>query len=343
MRLPPLNALRAFEATARHSSVHKAAKELHVTPAAVSHQIKALEEHFGFDLFKREPRRLRLTPAAEASLPTLTAAFAQMAEAVAIAQQFANAGRVTVSAPPAITAKWMIPRLGRFRSSYPDIDLHIAARQSMRDAASGDAEPANPLEDADIAIRFGPGDYPDYEVHKLFDSYTLPMCSPKLLEGEHPLRTPDDLRYHTLIHYESDNAMMDVGRPNWASWLKAAGVRGINTRRGTTFNHVTIALRAAEDGLGVVLGTPITAAAELASGRLVTPFALSLPLGVAYHLIYAASSKQQPSVMAFRDWILSEARDDPWANRPATPANAAAAAVSATESPAPIASEGSAD
>src|SRR5690606_27655752 len=131
MRLPPLNALRAFEATARHSSVHKAAKELHVTPAAVSHQIKSLEEHLGFDLFKREPRRLRLMPAAEACRPKLSAAFVQLAEAVAIAQQFANASRVTVSAPPAITAKWMIPRLGRFRQSHPDIDLRIAARNSM--------------------------------------------------------------------------------------------------------------------------------------------------------------------------------------------------------------------
>lgn len=334
MRLPPLNALRAFEAAARHSSVHKAAKELHVTPAAVSHQIKSLEEHLGFDLFKREPRRLRLTPAAEACLPKLSAAFAQMAEAMSIAQQLADSARVTVSVAPALAAKWVIPRLSHFRDLHPEIDLRIAARQSMRDVTSGETEAAgNPLEDADIAIRFGAAQYPDYIIHPLFESYTLPMCSPKLLEGEHALRTPDDLRYHTLLHYESDNAMMDVGRPNWASWLKAAGVRGINTRRGTTFNHVTMALRAAEDGLGVVLGTPITAAAELASGRLVTPFPLSLPLGVSYYLIYAASAKDQPSVMAFRDWILSEARDDPWAHPRGVPGTSG-------ENAAPIASPG---
>lgn len=314
MRLPPLNALRAFEATARHCSVHKAAKELHVTPAAISHQIKALEEHLGFELFKREPRRLRLLPAAEACLPKLTAAFAQMAEAVSIAQQLAHAGRVTVSAPPAIAAKWLIPRLGRFRDLHPDIDLRIVARQSMRDLG-GDGETAgNPLEDADIAIRFGAGDYPDHIAHKLFDTYTLPMCSPKLLRGEHPLRTPDDLRHHTLLHYESDNALMDIGRPNWASWLKAAGVRGINTRRGPTFNHVTLALHAAEDGLGVVLGTPITATSELTDGRLVAPFPLALPVGVAYYLLYAPSAQEQAPIMAFRDWLLSEARDDIWAD-----------------------------
>lgn len=337
MRLPPLNALRAFEAAARHCSVHKAAKELNVTPAAVSHQIKTLEEHFGFDLFKREPRRLRLTPAAEACLPTLTAAFGHLAEAVAIAQQYAHAGRVTVSAPPAIAAKWMIPRLGRFRDLHPDIDLRIAARQSMRDLGGDGEASGSPLEDADIAIRFGAGDYPDYVAHKLFDAYTLPMCSPKLLSGEHPLRTPEDLRFHTLIHYQSDNAMMDVGRPNWVSWLKAAGVRNINTRRGPTFNHVTLALRAAEDGLGVVLGTPITAAAELREGRLVTPFELSLPLGVAYYLLYAPTAKQQPAVMAFRDWILNEARNDTTRDPKYTPSTVAAA-DNPDEAPPPIAS-----
>ncbi len=313
MRLPPLNSLRAFEAAARHCSVFKAAKELHVTPAAVSHQIKALEEHLGIELFKRQPRRLTLTPAAEACLPKLTAAFGLMADAVNSAQQLARAGRVMVSSPPALATKWLIPRLSKFRDLYPEIDLRIAARQTRRDfdrSTTGQVD--NLLEDADIAFRLGDGDYPGYIVHKLFDTFTLPMCSPRLLQGEHPLRTPDDLRYHTLLHYESDNGSMDTNRPNWNSWLKAAGVRGIDTRRGPTFNHVTLAMQAAEDGLGVFLGMPALASTEMAEGRLVTPFPLKLPGGAGYYLLHNEESQRQPTIVAFRDWVLSEARQETW-------------------------------
>jgi LysR family glycine cleavage system transcriptional activator len=314
MRLPPLNALRAFEAAARHSSVLKASQELHVTPAAVSHQIKALEEFLGVMLFKRTPRRITLTPAGEACLPKLTAAFNQMAEAVAAAQQLSHAGRVMVSVAPAIGSKWLIPKLAKFRDLHADIDLRISARQSMVDRMRGEHERgSNLLDGGDVAIRLGDGDYPGYVTHKLFTSYSLPICSPSLLEGPHPLRTPDDLRHHTLLHYENDIAMVDVGRPTWASWLKAAGVRGINTMRGPTFNHVALAMQAAADGLGVVLGVPIMASEEIAEGTLVAPFNLSLPTGGSYYLLHTEAAQREPSIMAFRDWLLSEARSEPWA------------------------------
>lgn len=318
MRLPPLNSLRAFEAAARHCSVYKAAKELHVTPAAVSHQIKSLEEHLGIELFKRQPRRLSLTPAAEACLPKLSAAFALMSEAVTSAQQLARAGRVLVSMPPALATKWLIPKLAKFRDLYPEIDLRISAHQRPRDferSASGQAD--NLLEDADIAVRLGDGDYPGYITHKLFDTYTTPMCSPRLLSGEHPLRTPDDLRHHTLLHYEADNASMDAHRPTWSSWLKAAGVRGVDTRRGPTFNHVTLAMQAAEDGLGVFLGMPTLAEAEIAEGRLVAPFPLKLYSGAGYYLLHNEETQRQPTIIAFRDWVISEARKETWAPGPA--------------------------
>lgn len=313
MRLPPLNALRAFEAAARHGSVFRAAQELHVTPAAVSHQIKGLEEFLGVMLFKRTPRRITLTPAGEACLPKLSAAFNQLAEAVAAATQAANAGRVMVSVPPALGAKWLIPKLVTFRDRHGDIDLRISARQTLVDRARQSEPSASLLEGGDVAIRFGDGDYPGYVTHKLFTSYSLPMCSPRLLEGAHALRRPEDLRHHTLLHYENDIAMMDVGRPNWASWLKAAGVSGLNTRRGPTFNHVTLAMQAAADGLGVVLGIPIMASDEIADGRLVAPFALSLPTGATYYLVHTEEAEQEPAIMAFRDWILAEARSEPWA------------------------------
>lgn len=316
MRLPPLNSLRAFEAAARHCSVNKAAQELHVTPAAISHQIKALEEFLGIELFKRQPRRLSLTPAAEACLPKLTAAFAQMGEAVAEAQQFANAGRVLVSAPPALISKWLIPHLAGFQAVHPEVDLRLSARQTMVDSVREETDQtASVLEDADLAIRFGHGDYPGYVTHKLFDSYALPMCSPKLLQGEHPLRTPDDLRHHTLLHYAAEDST-DVGRPDWSAWLKAAGVRGINPRRGPTFNHIMLAMQAAEDGLGVVMGIPIMATSQIAAGELVVPFALSLPISASYFLVHGTAVEQEASVMAFRDWVLENARNEPWRHPP---------------------------
>lgn len=314
MRLPPLNALRAFEAAARHSSVHKASQELHVTPAAISHQIKALEEHLGVMLFKRTPRRITLTPAGEACLPKLTAAFAQMADAVAAAQQMSHAGRVMVSVAPALGSKWLIPKLAHFGDLHADIDLRISARQTLVDRIRGEIDRGGSLlEGGDVAIRLGDGDYPGYVTHKLFTSYSLPICSPRLLEGPKPLRTPDDLRHHTLLHYESDIALVDVGRPTWASWLEAAGVHGVNTRRGPTFNHVTLAMQAAADGLGVVLGVPIMASEEIADGTLVAPFDLSLPTGGSYYLIHTEAAEREPTIMAFRDWLLSEARSEPWA------------------------------
>lgn len=314
MRLPPLNALRAFEAAARHGSVYKAAQELHVTPAAISHQIKGLEEYLGVALFKRLPRKIVLTPAGEACLPKLTAAFAQLAEAVAAAQQMAHAGRVIVSVPPALATKWLIPKLAGFRDRHADIDLRIAARQTLVDRARNELDQTGSLlEGGDVAIRFGDGDYPGYVTHKLFTSYSLPMCSPRLLEGPNPLRTPEDLRHHTLLHYESDVAMVDVGRPNWDSWLKAAGVRGVNTRRGPTFNHVILAMQAAADGLGVVLGVPIMASEEMAEGTLVAPFPLALPTGASYYLLHTEAAEREPSIVAFRDWVLSEAHKEPWA------------------------------
>ncbi|MFT4048055.1 MAG: transcriptional regulator GcvA [Solimonas sp.] len=316
MRLPPLNALRAFEAAARHASVHKAAQELHVTPAAISHQIKALEEHLGIALFKRLPRRIELTPAAEACLPKLSAAFVQMADAVAAAQHLVNAGRLMVSVSPVFAAKWLIPRLSSFRDQNPDIDLRISARQTLIDRTHGDLDQGsrNLLESSDIAIRFGDGDYGELITHKLFASYLLPMCSPRLVEGAQPLRTPDDLRQHTLLHYENDVATMDIGRPNWGSWLKAAGVRGINPRRGPTFNDMMLATQAAADGLGVVLAAPLMAREDIAAGRLIVPFSLSLPTGASYYLVYTQERAEEPSLRAFRDWIVDEAQRDPWAD-----------------------------
>lgn len=317
MRLPPLNALRAFEAAARHLSLRKAAAELHVTPAAISHQIKSLELSLGAPVFKRLPQRIELTSAGEALLPRLSAAFEEMAQAVASVRGLQHTSRVTVAAPPALASKWLAPRLNRFAALYPDIDLHISADTSLIDSVREDSgEAGTLLEGADLAIRSGHGEYEGYVVEQLFRIYTIPMCSPRLLEGTHPLRQPGDLRHHTLLHHETGIDQTDSERPNWATWLKTAGVQGVNDKRGPTFNQVGMAMEAAVDGLGVVLGIPVVAASDLEAGRLVMPFTLSLPVSASYHLVHTEKVAREPGVAALREWLLSEARNERWAEPP---------------------------
>lgn len=317
MRLPPLNSLRAFEAAARHLSLRKAAAELHVTPAAISHQVKSLEEALGVMVFKRLPQQVELTLAGEALLPRLSAAFEEITQAVEAVRRLQQTGRVTVAAPPALASKWLAPRLNRFAALYPDIDLHITADVSLIDSVREDSgEGGNLLEGADLAIRSGHGEYEAYVVELLFPTYAIPMCSPRLLQGANPLRNPEDLRFHTLLHHETGIDHTDAERPNWATWLKRAGVQGVNEKRGPRFNQVAMAMEAAADGLGVVLGIPVVAAADLESGRLVMPFTLSLPMAASYYLVHSEKAAREPSVAALRDWLLAEAREERWAKLP---------------------------
>lgn len=308
IRLPPLNGLRAFEAAARHLSFQKAAEELHVTPAAISHQVKGLEEHLGVQLFRRGNRALELTDAARLCLPKLQEGFDCLREAVERLLSEKDTTTLEVRVAPSLAAKWLMPRLHRFISAHPDIDVRIAADSQLIDVSersSAGKEHGTPAGDADLCIRFGAGHYFGYRVDKLFDVSLLPMCSPKLLEGEHPLRTPDDLRHHTLLH--DDVVYFDRGASNWEVWLEAADVKNVDAARGAHFNHTALALEAAADGSGVVLATPVVAAADLASGRLVRPFALSLPSDFAYYAISPETRADAPAVARFREWLFEEA------------------------------------
>lgn len=308
-RLPPLNALRAFEAAARHLSFVQAARELHVTPAAISHQVKALEEFLGVALFHRGGRGLELTGAARACLPRLSEGFDRIAEAVERLRAEADAATLTVSSAPSFATKWLAPRLHRFAAAHPEVDVRINASTRLVDAsrsgpdAAGEA--SSTLNEADVAIRFGSGVYPGYRVDKLMSVAVSPVCSPALLAGKDPLRAPEDLRRHVLIH---DNLLTDDGRPLWEAWLELAGVRGVDLARGMRFNHSALALEAAADGLGVALGITALAAADIAAGRLARPFDLALPLGAAYYLVCAERACERPDVAAFRNWILEEAK-----------------------------------
>lgn len=294
--LPPLGALRAFEAAARLMSFTKAAEELHVTPAAISHQIHALEEDFGVRLFQRLSRSIALTPSARILLPGLSAGFAEVQAAVGRLRAHNDTGTLTVTASPSFAAKWLVLRLHRFQEEAPEIDVRISATDSVVDMSRGDF---------DVAVRYGAGRYPGLEVELLFTNEVFPACSPQLLAAGPPLRVPGDLRHHALIH---DQAIeRDPLVPTWPMWLKAAGVTDMTAPSGLSFNNMHLALDAAIAGHGVVLAYSTIAAADIAAGRLVRLFSLSLPDQFAYYLVTAPGALERPKVRAFRDWLRREA------------------------------------
>ncbi|MGH8648086.1 MAG: transcriptional regulator GcvA [Burkholderiales bacterium] len=311
-RLPPLNALRAFEAAGRHLSVKKAAAELNVTPAAVSHQIKALEDHLGVKLFVRRNRALELTEAARACLPKLREGFDGLVQAVERIRAHKDGGMLTVSVAPSFAARWLMPRLHRFLESHPATDVRVSAR--LRQAAEGSrrgvtAERATVdtwLADSDVAILYGRGDYPGFQVDRLFTLTITPICSPRLItDPEHPLLRPADLRHQLLLH--DDTGDLYDGVSFWEVWLKAAGMDDVDLSRGAHFSHAVLAFEAAAEGHGVVATMPLLAESDLHAARLVTPFALRVPLQSSYYLVCAEAVARRKDVAAFREWLLAEA------------------------------------
>jgi len=294
--LPPLNALRAFESAGRHLSFTKAAAELNVTPAAIGHQVKALEELLEVPLFRRLTRALRLTAAGQAALPTISQGFDKLAQGVEQMRAHCESGVLTISVSPSFGAMWLVPRLEHFRRRHPDIEIRIDGTDRLVDLAR---------DDADVALRYGPGGYKGVRVDWLFSQVNTPVCSPALLSGEHPLRQPDDLRHHTLLHIDWKDA-----EASWRMWLLAAGLHDIDPTRGPHFTMENMAVQAALDGHGVALIGDMLVADDLAAGRLVRPFdpSLSTPLSFSYYLLSAKDSAEQPKVAAFRDWLLEEAR-----------------------------------
>lgn len=304
-QLPPLNSLRVFESAARHLSFSKAADELFVTKAAVSHQIKALEDHLGFALFERKNRAIELTEAAKVALPKLREAFSTLSEAVQLMRRYTEHASVNVCMAPSFAAKWLVPRLHKFSGTHPEIDMQITGDDTLITSRNSSANMDDWFRNdkIDVIIRFGSGNYPGYRVDKLFDVSAVPLCSPKLLsEGEHPLKTPDDLRHHTLLHDDTGYA----GRPSWANWLELADVEGVDTRRGLHFNHVLLVLAGAIDEQGVGLSMEPLAQYDIDAGRLCIPFDLKMPLENAYYVIRPEQESGNESVEAFVSWILEE-------------------------------------
>jgi LysR family transcriptional regulator, glycine cleavage system transcriptional activator len=307
-RFPPLNALRAFEAAARHLSFKVAARELFVTPGAVSHQVKLLEEYLGVQLFRRLTRALELTAEAHSLLPRVQEGLAALTEAVERLRAREDAPALTVIAPPNFAARWLVPRLARFTAAHPSVELHIASRPTMIDGRGDSAVMplADAREDTPMAmIRFGDGRYPGAHVDEVFSAVYVPVCSPALTRAQHPLRKPADLRFHTLLH--DDTVTEEGARPSWSDWLGAVGIEGVDATRGPHFSDASLAFEAALEGLGVALAMKPLVATEIEAGRLVVPFNITAPATYAYYLVTPEGSEASGTVADFRRWLLAEA------------------------------------
>lgn len=295
-RIAPLNALRAFEAAARHLSFTKAAEELHVTPAAISHQIKALEEYCGAPLFRRMTRALLLTDRGQAVLPAMREGFDMLAAASHQMAQPWDDRVLTVSAAPSIAAKWLVTRLERFRIKEPEIDVRLDTTDRLTDFGR---------DGVDLVIRYGGGNYPGLHVETLFPTAVFPVCSPDLLKGPRPLKEPNDLANHTLLHV--DWSSQHVTWPVWRMWLLAAGAEGVDSERGPRFNDAGLILQTAIAGQGVALAADVLVADDLAAGRLVRPFELSVPVDFGYHIVCPKEKAKDRKVAAFAAWLHEEA------------------------------------
>jgi len=297
-QLPPLKPLRAFEAAARHLSFTKAAQELNVTQAAISHQVKTLEDVLQIQLFRRFNRRLMLTDAGQTYLPELTEALDQIDAATRRLRAIDDSGDLKISVATSVAAKWLLPRLVRFRQKHPDIDVSVSASDKLVDFAR---------DDIDIGIRYGYGVYPGLRVDKLMQDSVFPVCSPALLQGPSPLREAADLKHHTLLH-EEWGTMIDA--PDWRAWLAAAGVTGVNPVRGPAYSHSSLSLQAAIDGQGVALARSSLVGLDLEAGRLVQPFGPALPTDYACYVVSPEVAAERPKIKAFRDWLLEQAEAD---------------------------------
>jgi LysR family glycine cleavage system transcriptional activator len=290
-RLPSLNGLRAFEAAARHLSFTVAAAELNVTQTAISHQIRRLEEELGIRLFVRQNRALALTPEAKDYLPGVRAAFNDLRLATDRLRRKDSDHVLTVSSLASLAAKWLLPRLSAFQEAHPDIDVRITTSTSLVDFKSGDV---------DAAIRYGRGHWPGLRADWLMADQLFPVCSLVSLTGNRPLRSPEDLRDHTLLHtsggYDDD----------WRLWLTAAGLpTNLSTQPGLTFDLIFMTVQAAIDGIGVAMGRTSYVEGDIANGRLLVPFKITLPADAGFYLVSPQASADSPKLSAFRQWLIA--------------------------------------
>ena len=301
---PPLNALRAFEAAARHLSLTRAAVELNVTPGALSHQIRGLEDHLGVKLFDRGVRSIALTAAGKALHPGLQAGFLHIRDALASLMTFSDVRVLVISTPPGFTSKWLAPRLYRFSTANPEIDVRVSSSINNANFTTDGVDAAIRNLAVDAALDDA------LEVEKLFDQTFVPVCSPAFVERYGPFTSPDMLKRAPLIHDESFSSRAVM--PNWGDWFAAAGVRDVDVRRGLRFNSADHALDATVEGAGVLLAHDVLAYDDLRTGRLVMPFDLRLPSRRCYSFVCPKKRRESVNVRAFRAWLRQEAAALDW-------------------------------
>ena len=291
-RLPPLNALRAFEAAARSENFTRAAEELNVTQGAVSHQVKALEQILDVRLFRREGQRLALTESGREYLLVVRDAFDRIALGTERLVQRRGSGVLTVSTSPDFAAKWLVSRIGRFAENHPEIDLRISASVHHVDFAR---------EDVDIAVRHGDGHWAGMDVVRLCSERLFPVCSPKLASGRRRIAKAVDLLKFPLLRLDDWS--------NWARWFEAAGVTD-PVLRGPVLNRASMLIDAAIDGQGIALARTALAASDIISGRLIRPIDVSLGMQSTYWIVCPKAAAKTPKIVTFRNWLLAEAARD---------------------------------
>ena len=296
-RLPSLNGLRAFEAAARYLSFTQAASELNVTQTAISHQIKRLEQELGVRLFIRQNRALTLTAEASEYLPGVRAAFNDLRLATDRLLRREDDHVLTVSTLASLAAKWLLPRLSAFQEAHPGIDVRITTSTTLVDFQR---------DNVDAAIRYGRGQWQGLRADWLMADEVFPVCSPTLLKGDRPLRCPEDLREHVLLH--TSNANSD----DWRLWLTAAGLpSNLSKQPGITFDLIFMTIQAAIDGIGVAMGRTSYVQDDIAKGRLVVPFKIALPSDAGFYLVSPQARRDSPKLAAFRQWLVASAQSKP--------------------------------
>lgn len=297
-QMPGTRALATFEAAARHLNFTRAADEVGLTPAAVSYQIKEIEEQLGIVLFHRTSRTIRLTAAGRLLFEAAGDALETLRQALGKARKLSRGERMLrVTADPVFAGKWLMPRVENFRNANPDIELRFDVSSQVRDF-DGD--------DVDVGIRFGQGKYAGLTTVRLFDNMIVPVCGPSLLRAGPPLRQPSDLAHHTLAHI--DWSGQGLVWPNWSMWMAAAGVEDFDDSRCVVFGESSQVIQAALAGSAVGLVDFEMVAQDLSEGRLIRPFDLSIkvPPEFGYFLVYPESSASDPRIIAFRTWIVEQ-------------------------------------
>jgi LysR family glycine cleavage system transcriptional activator len=294
-RLPPLNAVRAFEAAARRGNFNQAAEELNVTPSAISHQVRTLEEFFGAKLFRRSGRNVELTEKSRDFLRSVTQALDQINAASQRMMRRPEGNLLNIAVAPTFATGWLVPRMSEFQVDHPELEIRMCTTMSF--AAFDDS-------DIDLAINYSAGEFPDgLENVRIMAEHCVPVCSPQYMRDHGPLSTPGDIRNCTLLH-----ALPRIGQ--WHNWLEVAGVTGVDAERGPKFQTTPLALEAAKSGLGVAISNREFVEGHIRQGSLVAPFQVEVPSESGYYLVYPQEHANDPKIEAFRDWLLATLADE---------------------------------